>query len=217
MRFTGWSGPGSCQGLRTLNTERNLYQCSFVLPASGNVNIVANYAGASGDGPCIPIANPVATSTPRPGPTVAPSPTDPVGNLVLSVLTTAADQFADNLKLRQIIRGTARFIIPKTSEFSYDVSVTVNAVSEGRNQAISRKVREAAKKPKLESIKGRPTIASGRGKSLTTRNRAIKLASTAKGVKVARGRKMLGVRVTVTGKRAGETIPRVIASRVIYQ
>lgn len=215
VRFAGWGGP--CTGLGILNTTRNLYECSFPLPMSGPVHIVANYAGNSDGDPCIPIANPVATSTPRPGPTVAPSPTDEVGNLVLSVLTTAADQFADNLKLRQIIRRTAKFIIPKTPAFSYDVGVTVNAVSEGRNQANFLNASAATRQPKLESIKSKPIIASGRGKSLTTRSRTIKLASTAKGVRVAKGRKKLGVRVTVTGRRVGETIPRIITSRIIFQ
>jgi hypothetical protein len=217
VTFTGWSGP--CQGLGTLNTARNLYQCSFVLPASGTIEISASFSGQDFNGnPCVPIANPAPAPTPAPGSTPTPRPTDQPGNKLLDALTKAADEFADNLKLRDIIRGTAKFLLPRNGDFTYDASVTVQAVDEGlSDQGISPRASHSklGSQGKLASIKSKPLILKGRGTSDLNKDRKLRLTSTKKGVKVAKGRTALGVQVTVTSKHAEERLPKIVSYRVI--
>jgi hypothetical protein len=217
VTFVGWSGP--CQGLGTLNKERNLYQCSFTLPQSGNVEIGAYYSGTDFRGnPCVPIPNPYPVSTPLPNATPTTNPSDdPSGNKLLDALNKAADEFADNLKLRDIIRGTAKFLLPKNADFTYDASITVRAVSEGTIPARGLRDIETKRKVILESIRSKPVILSGKGKSSLTKSKKIRLPSTTRGIKVAKNRSTLGIQVVVTSKSSGKTIPKVTIRKVIYK
>ncbi len=216
VKFTGWGG--ACQGMGTLNTTRNVYECQFTLPSSGNVEVKASYSGTDYKGdPCIAITNPVPTATPGPTATPTPKPGDAPGTLVLSALTTAADEFAENLNLTDILRGTAKFIIPKNPDFTYEVSVSVKAVSEGASPSTLSESLNSRKKVALASIQSKPIIATGSRRSSLLKDRKLKLTTTEDGLKVVTGRKSLGVKITIKGKVIGDSVPKLILKKTIYK
>ncbi|MCB0330532.1 MAG: hypothetical protein KDD70_12735 [Bdellovibrionales bacterium] len=209
--FEGFTG--ACSGLGAFDQTRNVYQCQFVLPESGELTLGVRISGFDNQNrPCPPLD--VPSFQPKPVGTPTPTPFPPAtGSNIVQLLNTVADQILDGMrdqKIRRVVEKVISKELGPTFE-QFEVAVLGSAAPATRTRSsgtpILRKKKKGKSCPKI--------VARGSATTSTTEASTLKVRFTKKGRQCLRGTSNKDVNFSFSATRPGEVAAASSTSRTL--